>query len=266
MKEVDIAYHLAASVGVKYIMDHLISSIENNIEGTVSVLEAASEFGVRVLLTSTSEVYGKSADRPSREGDELRMGNTIKSRWSYACSKALDEYLAFAYLHERGLPVTVVRLFNTVGERQSAAYGMVIPTFVRQALLGEPLTIHGSGEQERCYVYVKDVVWALEQLMSSDVAIGEVYNVGSPDIISVDELADVVLDVTQSASQKTYIPYDKAYKKGFDDAQRRQPDISKVHELIGFVPRLDVRQIVERVVELEEAPAMALTVKQRVVS
>jgi UDP-glucose 4-epimerase len=225
-------------------MDNLIASINNNIEGTRCVLEAASRVRARILVASTSEVYGKTNNRPSREDDDLRMGLTIKSRWSYACSKALDEYLAFAYFHERQLPVTVVRLFNTVGERQSDAYGMVIPTFVRQALLNQPISIHGDGEQRRCFGYVKEVVWALAELMETETSIGEAYNIGSGEEITINELADRVIQVTGSSSAKVYIPYAAAYTTGFDDAERRRPDISKIRELIGFEPRVTLNDII----------------------
>lgn len=257
MSGVDYVYHLAASVGVGHIMQNLVASIENNIDGTVSVLEAAAEEGTKVLVTSTSEVYGKSNSQPSREIDDLRMGETIKSRWSYACSKALDEYLAFAYYYERGLPVTVVRLFNTVGERQTDAYGMVIPTFVRQALTGRPLTIHGDGEQVRCFGYVKDVVGALMGLLEHPKTVGEVYNVGSDEVVTIRELADLVLEVTESSSEKQLIPYEAAYKTGFEDAQRRQPDIRKVKEVIGWEPEATLRDIVTLVVAWEREVAMA---------
>lgn len=245
---VDAVYHLAASVGVRNIMSNLVGSIQNNIEGTSQVLEAARRGGKKTLVVSTSEVYGKTTDRPSTESDDLRMGDTIKSRWSYACSKALDEYMAFAYYHEHGLPVTVVRLFNTVGDRQTDAYGMVIPTFVKQALAGKALTIHGDGNQSRCFVYVKDVVWALRKLMDHPETSGEVYNIGSTESVTISELADRVLSATQSGSLKQLVPYHEAYKKGFDDAQRREPDISKINRLIGFQPQHSLDDIIRIVV------------------
>jgi UDP-glucose 4-epimerase len=238
-------YHLAASVGVKNIMDNLVASINNNTLGTERVLEAASRPRCRILVASTSEVYGKTNNRPSREDDDLRMGSTIKSRWSYACSKALDEYLAFAYYHERTLPVTVARLFNTVGERQSDAYGMVIPTFIRQALLNQPISIHGDGRQQRCFGYVKEVAWALVELLEHDEAIGEVYNIGSTEEVTINELADRVLAITGSRSLKKHIPYGAAYTKGFDDAERRRPDIAKIKNLIGFEAKTTLDDIIK---------------------
>lgn len=254
---VDTIYHLAASVGVKNIMGNLVSSIHNNIQGTESVLEAAADSNARVLIASTSEVYGKSNDTPSVETDDLRMGETIKTRWSYACSKALDEYLGFAYYHEYDVPITVARLFNTVGERQSSAYGMVIPTFVRQALTGEPISIHGDGTQIRCFGYVRDVVWALYRLMEHPQAVGEVFNIGNPEPVTIDELADKVITITGSVSTKIYIPYHQAYTRGFEDAQRRVPDITKVHRLIGFEPQHtldDIVRIVVRSMQTAQVP------------
>lgn len=246
---VDYVYHLAASVGVKHIMDHLISSIQNNIDSTVAVLEVASQCNKKVLLTSSSEVYGKSNEEPSRETDSLRMGETVNTRWSYACSKALDEYLAFAYLYERGLPVTIARLFNTVGDRQSAAYGMVLPTFIHQALLGEPLTIHGDGTQSRCFIYVKDVVSALHALMQNDKANGQVFNIGGTELVTVSQIADRIIALTGTKSEKQYIPYAEAYKKGFEDTFRRQPNIEKIKNLIDFEPRYTLNDILGTIID-----------------
>jgi UDP-glucose 4-epimerase len=247
----DEIYHLAASVGVKQIMENLVTSILNNIDGTARVLEAAARTGARTLVVSTSEVYGRSANRPSLETDDLRMGEPKKTRWSYACSKALDEYLALAYFYERNLPVTVVRLFNTVGDRQSSAYGMVLPTFVRQALAGQLLTIHGDGRQSRCFVYVKDVVQALYALMKNDKTVGEVYNVGSTEAVTINDLADRVIAATGSRSQKQFIPYEQAYSRGFDDAYRREPDIDKIGEAIGFKPMHLLDDIIKLVIQYE---------------
>ena len=244
MNDVNEVYHLAASVGVKNIMENLVSSIQNNVDGTIAVLEAASKKNIKVLITSTSEVYGKGDLAPSREDGDLRMGETVRTRWSYACSKALDEYLAFSYYHERNLPVTVVRLFNTVGDRQSDAYGMVIPTFLKQAMAHKPVTIYGDGSQSRCFVYVKDVVWALNNLMEHTDTVGEIYNVGSTETVTINELADKVIEATGSRSEKVFIPYEQAYTKGFDDAQSRLPDISKINSLIGFNPQHSLDDII----------------------
>lgn len=246
---VDAIYHLAASVGVKNIMDNLVSSINNNIISTTRLLELASKYNKKFLLTSTSEVYGKTIQKPSTENDDLRMGETIKSRWSYACSKALDEYMSFAYFNERKLPVTVVRLFNTVGERQTDAYGMVIPTFVKQALRNEPITIYGDGKQSRCFGYVKDVVKTMQQLMDNENTSGEVYNIGSKEVISMEELADKIIDFTKSKSIKQYIPYNKAYKVGFEDAERREPNTDKIAKLLNFAPQNNIDDIISKVVQ-----------------
>jgi len=253
---VDQIYHLAASVGVKHIMENLVASIQNNIDGTIAVLESASAHKSKVLLTSSSEVYGKISERPSLETDDLRMGETIKSRWSYACSKALDEYLAFSYYHERKLPVVVVRLFNTVGERQTSAYGMVIPTFIEQALAGEPLTVHGAGDQSRCFAYVDDVVWALKKLMNHMDAVGDVFNIGSTEQITMVELADKVILATGSASKKVFVPYGDAYKTGFEDTHSRRPNIDKIHNLIGFESHHSLDEIIAVVQRSMESSVM----------
>ncbi len=245
----DYVYHLAASVGVKLVVGKMVESIANNIKSTEEVLEAASRFKKRVLLTSTSEVYGRGAKEIFSEKDDLAMGPTTKGRWSYACSKALDEYMAFAYARERGLQVTVARLFNTVGERQSSRYGMVLPTFVHQALKGEPLTIHGDGRQTRCFCHVSDVTGVLARLVKEEASVGEVYNVGGTDSVTMEELADRVIALTGSRSRKVFVPYERAYRQGFEDVNRRVPDISKLKELIGFEPKLSLDDIILRMRE-----------------
>ncbi len=250
--QVDTVYHLAASVGVKNIVDNLVESIENNVRGTEVILKAASDNMKRVLLTSTSEVYGRTNDRPFREDDDLRMGPTRKTRWSYACSKALDEYLGFAYYHERQLPVTAVRLFNTVGERQTDQYGMVLPTFVRQAAAEKPITIYGDGEQSRCFCHVSDVVTAIHGLMSKPETVGEVYNIGSTQELSMKELAERVRAVLKSSSEITYVPYAEAYKVGFDDISRRVPDISKLLSTMAWQPTISLDEIITRVAAAQQ--------------
>lgn len=245
--EVDVVYHLAASVGVKVVVENLVGSIENNVRGTELVLAMASKKKKKVLIASTSEVYGRGEKEVFRESDDLQMGPTTKSRWSYACSKALDEYLTLAYHQERKLPVTVVRLFNTVGERQTDAYGMVIPSLVRQALHGAPLTIHGDGEQSRCFCHVSDVVRALHQLMEHPSTNGQVYNIGSTQSITINELADEILRLTNSSSSKQNIPYTEVYNAGFDDITRRVPDISKIYNLIGWQPTMKLEEIITRI-------------------
>ncbi|MCH8748906.1 GDP-mannose 4,6-dehydratase, partial [Patescibacteria group bacterium] len=248
MKEVEVVYHLAAAVGVKNIINNLVASIENNVRGTEVVLKQAAEYTCRVLLTSTSEVYGRSTKRrPFAEDDDLRMGQTLKTRWSYACAKALDEYLGFAYWHERGLPVTVARLFNTVGERQTDAYGMVLPTFVRQALAGEPLTVYGNGQQSRTFCHVDDVVRALLGVMALEETVGQVYNIGSAKEITIEALADRVISQLDSSSQKLPVPYDQAYAVGFDDIARRVPDISKIKATLNWEPSIGLDDIIKRV-------------------
>lgn len=252
--QVDVIYHLAASVGVKLVIDKLIESIDNNVRGTESVLSAASQAGKKVLLTSTSEVYGRGDRQVFTEQDDLAMGPTTKGRWSYACSKALDEYLAFAYRAERGVPVTVARLFNTVGERQSSAYGMVLPTFVRQALEEKPLTVHGDGQQSRCFCHVSDVVSALRQLMETPESDGEVYNVGNAESVTMGQLADRVIELTGTSSTKVLVPYEEAYPNGFEDITKRVPDISKIQALLNWQPTLGLDDIIVRMRDYELSP------------
>ncbi|MAF80505.1 nucleoside-diphosphate sugar epimerase [bacterium] len=254
---VDVVYHLAASVGVKNIVDNLVESIENNVRGTEVILRAASDNMKRILLTSTSEVYGRTNDEPFREDDDLRIGPTRKTRWSYACSKALDEYLGFAYYHERQLPVTAVRLFNTVGERQTDQYGMVLPTFVRQAVANEPITIYGDGSQSRCFCHVSDVVTAIHGLMSSPETAGEVYNIGSTEELSMNDLAERVRTVLGSTSEITYVPYAEAYKVGFDDISRRVPDISKLLSTMAWKPTIGLDEIITRVAAAQQEQRVA---------
>ncbi len=243
---VDIIYHLAASVGVQFIIKNPINTLENNIRGTENVLKIASKKKKKVLLTSTSEVYGKSNKVKFSENDDLIIGPTTKSRWSYACSKIVDEHLALAYLKEKKLPVVIVRLFNTIGERQSGRYGMVVPRFIRQALHNENITIYGSGKQSRCFCYVGDVVWALKKLMDMENTVGEIYNIGSCESVTINELADRVVKLTSSKSKKVYIPYEKAYGDGFEETMKRKPDIDKIKKLIGFQPKFNLDAIIER--------------------
>jgi UDP-glucose 4-epimerase len=246
---VDVVVHLAAAVGVRLIVESPVHTIETNVHGTETVLKLANKKKKRVLLASTSEVYGKSVEFPFREDSDLVMGPTTKGRWSYACSKAIDEFLALAYYKEKKLPVTVVRLFNTVGPRQTGRYGMVIPNFVRQALAGAPITVHGDGSQRRCFTDVSDVVRALLGLIDNPGAIGEVFNVGSQQEISILELAKKVKAKTKSASEIVFVPYEKAYEEGFEDMPRRIPDTSKIEKLIGYRPTVSLERILERVIE-----------------
>jgi len=246
---VDVVVHLAAAVGVRLIVESPVHTIETNVHGTETVLKLANKKKKRVLLASTSEVYGKSVEFPFREDSDLVMGPTTKGRWSYACSKAIDEFLALAYYKEKKLPVTVVRLFNTVGPRQTGRYGMVIPNFVRQALAGAPITVHGDGSQRRCFTDVSDVVRALMGLIDHPGAIGEVFNVGSQQEISILDLAKKVKAKTKSASEIVFVPYEKAYEEGFEDMPRRIPDTGKIEKLLGFRPTVSLERILERVIE-----------------
>jgi UDP-glucose 4-epimerase len=245
---VDAVFHLAAAVGVKLIVDRALHSFITNIKGTENVLEAAHRYRRKVLIASTSEIYGKNANVPFKETDDRLLGSTTILRWGYSTSKAVDEVLAFAYHRERDLPTVVVRLFNTVGPRQTAAYGMVIPRFVEQALAGEPLTVYDDGKQTRCFCDVRDVVDALTGLIESEEANGDVFNVGSTEEVTILEVAQRVIETTGSSSEIEFISYEKAYKTGFEDMRRRVPDITKVGERIGWKPTRDLTSIIEEVV------------------
>ncbi len=243
----EMVFHLAAAVGVNLIVERPVRTIETNLHGTETVLELASRKGTPVLITSTSEVYGKSTSLPFREDGDMVLGATTRSRWSYACSKALDEFLAFAYAQETALPVTVARLFNTIGPRQSGRFGMVLPRFVRQALSGEPLTVYGDGTQSRCFCDVSDVVRALVLLGKNEGAIGRVFNVGSEEPITMRHLAERVREQLGSRSPVVLVPYDEAYRPGFEDMPSRLPDVSRIRALIGFEPRTTLAQSIERI-------------------
>lgn len=244
----DIVVHLAAAVGVKLIVESPVRTIETNVRGTEVVLALANKKQKRVLIASTSEVYGLSTDVPFKEDGNLVMGATTKGRWSYACSKAIDEFLALAYWREKKLPTTIVRLFNTVGPRQTGRYGMVIPTFVKQALAGRPITVYGNGKQTRCFGYVGDVVGALIKLMDNTDSVGQVFNIGSSEEISILQLAEKVKALTHSNSEIVFVPYDEAYEEGFEDMPRRVPDTSKINQLVGFKPEMSLDGILETVI------------------
>jgi UDP-glucose 4-epimerase len=248
IEEADIVVHLAAAVGVKLVVENPVRAIETNVHCTEVVLARADQLGTPVLLASTSEVYGKSDALPFREDGDLQMGPTDRSRWAYACSKAIDEFLAMAYWRERGLPVTIVRLFNTVGPRQTGSYGMVVPTLVGQALAGEPLSVYGDGSQRRCFCHVADVVRALTGLVDDERARGHVFNVGSDHEISILELARRVLALTGSGSEICLTTYDEAYGDGFEDMHRRIPDTAKIRELIGWAPRHGLDDVIRDVI------------------
>jgi UDP-glucose 4-epimerase len=252
----DVVFHLAAAVGVRLIVESPVNTIETNVHGTELVLKMAEKKKKKVLVASTSEVYGKTSNVPFREGDDLVMGATDKARWSYACSKAIDEFLALAYHRERGLPVVIARLFNTVGPRQTGRYGMVIPNFVRQALREEPITVYGDGSQSRCFTYVTDVVGALVGLVGNDAALGRVFNIGNDaEEISIRDLAERVKQRTGSASEIRLVPYDEAYEAGFEDMPRRVPDLTRIKELIGYEPKVQLDEILDRVIEHFRADA-----------
>jgi len=244
----DIVFHLAAAVGVKLIVEAPVRTIETNVHGTEVVLKHASKKQKLVVIFSTSEVYGKSAAVPFGEDADLVMGPTPKHRWAYACSKALDEFLALAYWKERQLPVIIVRLFNTVGPRQTGRYGMVIPNFVRQALLDQPITVFGDGRQTRSFTYVGDVVNGLIALMGDARAVGEVFNIGNSEEISIGDLALRVKALAGSRSEIVCIPYDQAYEAGFEDMPRRVPNLEKIRRLVGYTPTIGLDEILRRVI------------------
>jgi UDP-glucose 4-epimerase len=245
----DVVFHLAAAVGVKLIVEAPVRTIETNVHGTEIVLQHASKKGKLVVVFSTSEVYGKSAAVPFHESADLVMGPTSKHRWAYACSKALDEFLALAYWKERKLPVIIVRLFNTVGPRQTGRYGMVIPNFVRQSLMGMPITVYGDGRQSRSFTYVGDVVSGLIALVQEPRAIGEVFNIGNTEEISIGDLAMRVRTLTGSSSDIVRIPYEQAYEAGFEDMPRRVPDLSKIRALVGYAPTVGLDEVLRRVID-----------------
>jgi UDP-glucose 4-epimerase len=244
----DVVFHLAAAVGVRLIVESPVRTIETNVHGTEVVLEQANKKKKKVLVASTSEVYGLSDQVPFREDGNLVLGPTSKGRWSYACSKAIDEFLALAYWRERKLPTLIVRLFNTVGPRQTGQYGMVVPTFVKQALTGRPITIFGDGSQSRCFTDVTDVANALVRVMDHPGAVGEVFNIGSSQEVTIRALAERVRTLTGSLSDIVCVPYEQAYGEGFDDMPRRVPDISKIATLIGYRPTRSLDQILESVI------------------
>jgi UDP-glucose 4-epimerase len=249
LDQCDVVVHLAAAVGVKLIVEAPVHTIETNVHGTEVVLKHANKKKKLVVVASTSEVYGKSAKVPFSEDADLVLGPSEKHRWAYACSKLIDEFLALAYWKERKLPVIILRLFNTVGPRQTGQYGMVIPNFVRQALAGQPITVFGDGTQSRSFTYVGDVVRAMLALIDEPRAVGQVFNIGNGREISIEDLATRVKTLTGSSSQIVRIPYDQAYEAGFEDMPRRVPDISKVRALVGYEPTVELDEILRRVIE-----------------
>jgi UDP-glucose 4-epimerase len=250
--ECDVIYHLAAAVGVRLVVEKPILTIETNFKGTEAVLKTALRYRAKVIITSTSEVYGKGNKLPFKEDDDVLFGPTVNSRWTYAGSKMMDEFLALAYWQEKGLPVVICRLFNTIGPRQTGRYGMVVPRFVQQAVSGEPITVYGDGEQRRSFTWVGDVVQALAQLAVTPKAVGEVYNIGQDKDISIGELAELIKEMTGSSSEIKLISYKEAYKEGFEDMRRRLPDISKIQSLIGYQPTKQLRDILDIVIAFEK--------------
>jgi len=245
----DRIFHLAAAVGVRLIIERPVDTIETNILGTEIVLRLANKYKRKVLITSTSEVYGKGNHVPFKEEDDRIYGPTVKSRWSYATSKAMDEFLTLAYFHEKKLPVVIARLFNTIGPRQTGSYGMVVPSFVQQTLLSHPITVYGDGEQTRCFTFVDDAISALLQLMEHPQAVGEVFNVGDTEEISINFLASLVKKLVGGDSEIIHIPYDEAFEKGFEDMQRRVPDTTKIKNLIGFRPTVNLEESIKKIIE-----------------
>ncbi|MFH1045792.1 MAG: GDP-mannose 4,6-dehydratase [Candidatus Omnitrophota bacterium] len=248
-EKTDVIYHLAAAVGVDLIVKHPLESLTTNIRGSEIVLDMARRYNRKVLITSTSEIYGKNVNGPLKEDDDRILGSPLKSRWGYSTAKAVDEMLAYGYWREKGLPTIIVRLFNTVGPRQTGAYGMVIPRFVNQALKNESITVYGDGMQSRCFLHVRDTVGALIKLMEQPKAPGQVFNVGSQEEITIKDLAGKIIALTRSTSKIVYIPYDQAYEEGFEDMQRRVPDITRIQNLIGYKPTFNLEGILKSVIE-----------------
>jgi UDP-glucose 4-epimerase len=247
IRNVDTVFHLAAAVGVELVVNEPIHTIQTNIDGSANVIKAAAEFNKRLFIASTSEVYGKSDNEFFTETDDLLIGSPFHSRWSYACSKLMDEFYLMAYHQSAGLRGTIVRFFNTVGPRQTGKYGMVVPRFVNNALQNKPVQIYGDGDQSRCFCHVADVVRALLLLLDDDRSIGEIFNIGSDRLITIKELAGLIIDRLGSKSELEFIPYTKAYSKGFEDMRRRRPSTVKLNSLVGWVPENSLEKIIDDV-------------------
>lgn len=245
----DVIFHLAAAVGVELIVKKPLESLTTNIKGSENVLEMALRYNKKILIASTSEIYGKNVNGPLKETDDRILGSPLKTRWGYSTAKAVDEMLAYVYWKEKELPSIIVRLFNTVGPRQTGAYGMVMPRFVSQALNNELLTVYGTGKQTRCFLHVKDAVSAMIKLINEPAAVGEVFNIGAQEEISIEELAKKIIKMTKSSSKVKYIPYDKAYEEGFEDMQRRVPDTTKIKKLISFEPTFKLQEIINDIIK-----------------
>jgi UDP-glucose 4-epimerase len=249
----DVVFHLAAAEGVRLIVESPVRTIETNLKGTEEVLECANKKKKKVILASTSEVYGKATKLPFSEEDDLILGPPVRARWSYACSKAFDEFLGLAYWREKKLPVVIARLFNTVGPRQTGRHGMVVPTFVQQALRGDPITVFGDGKQSRCFIHVSDTVGALIQLAEHPGAVGEIFNIGTDEEITIEELAWLIRDMARSSSEMRYVSYDEAYEEGFEDMHRRVPNLRKVKRFINFRSARGIREIVQAMIDYSRA-------------
>jgi UDP-glucose 4-epimerase len=249
VSDCDVIFHLASAVGVDLVINKPVEVIQRCVLGSEVVLKIADRYKKKVLLTSTSEIYGKNTKVPFSEDDDRLLGPTTKNRWSYSCSKAIDEFLALAYFKEKKLPIVIVRLFNTIGPRQLGQYGMVVPRFIQQAMRNEKITVYGSGKQSRCFGYVGDIVDALIGLMNKPAAVGQIYNVGNNDEISIFELAEKVKKITESESKIIKVSYDKAYVEGFEDMERRIPDLKKINSLIGYEPKVQLDEMIQKIWE-----------------
>jgi len=252
MTGIDQVYHLAAAVGVKYIIENPLLSLKTNIVGTDNVLELANKYKAKVLITSTSEIYGKSDKVPFCESDDRLLGSTHISRWGYSCSKAIDEFMALAYFREKKLPVVIVRCFNTVGPRQTGQYGMVLPKFIKAALLDQPIIVYGNGKQTRCFADVSDVVDAFIKLMADPQCEGEIFNVGTTESISIEDLAQKVKAMCKSKSRIDYMSYEDAFEEGFEDMMNRMPNLEKIKEFIGYEPKIKLDEIIDRMIQYYE--------------
>ncbi len=248
----DCIYHLAAAVGVELIVKKPLQSLTTNIKGSEIVLEMAYRYHKKILITSTSEIYGKNVNGPLKEEDDRILGSPLKTRWSYSTAKAVDEMLAYVYWKEKGVPSIIVRLFNTVGPRQTGHYGMVMPRFIAQALKNEPITVYGTGKQSRCFLHVKDVTAALIKLVEEPKAVGEVFNIGSQEEVTIEKLAQRIIELTKSKSKIEHIPYEKAYEEGFEDMQRRVPGTGKIKNLIGFQPNHTLLEIIKDIIDYQK--------------
>ena len=251
IEKCELVYHLAAAVGVKYIMENRLNTLQTNVRGTENILELASKDKKKVMLASSSEVYGKNGNVPFNEESVSVIGPTTLHRWSYACTKMVDEFWAFVYFIEKQLPIVIMRFFNTVGQRQLGRYGMVVPRFIKRALSGAPLQVYGDGTQTRCFTYISDVIRAMVELATCSDAVGEVFNIGSEEEISIKDLAKKIIKLTGSSSMVEYIPYEEAYGEGFEDMKRRVPDISKIKRFIGWQPEVSLDELLKKVIAYE---------------